>query len=313
MPNPNPHEKSIKSALRTVTELGELSDRLRAHSSGIHRAYRTIFRVLKGNIGNLQIVIEALATLRSSIQTIAATYYGDAIDIGERQMWRDLEIYDLGIPEPLDGLTFAPALTSTLALLELQADQTLAVSRLDLGEEYIIGDDDRQGTLRPNSVIGDMAFWMTSLAVLTYKTGIGDKMGKDAKRQAVAQVDDNTTQTCLRVHGQIVGLKEDFHLTGTPRYADNMYTSPFHRGCRTVPATIMAKYLDDKVTKDMREEAIEQGKKPKPSKLKGRAHYKVVGKKVQEFRKGRWHRYKTYDTYRKAREAGEKLNRDRRS
>ena len=75
----------------------------------------------------------------------------------------------------------------------------------------------------------------------------------------------------------------------------------------------MAEYLDPVLTKGMRDEAIEEGKKPKPSTRKGKAHYKVVGKKVHEFRSGRWHRYKTYDTHRKAREAGEKLNRDRRS
>ena len=310
---PNLHQQSIKSALRTVRELGEQSDRLRAHSSEVHRAYRTIFRVLKGNIDNLQIVIEALATLKASIKTIVAAYYGDAIDIGQRQVWRDLDIYDLGIPEPLDGATIAPAVASTLSLVELQADRTTAVSRLDLGEEYIIGDEVRQGTLTANPIIGDIAFWATSLAVLAYTTGTGDKMGKDAKRQAVAQVDSDTTRTCLNVHGQIVGLEEKFHLTGTPRYADDMHATPFHRGCRTAIATIMAKYLEPEVTAGMREEAIEEGKKPKPSTLKGRAHYKVVGKKVQEFRKGRWHRYKTYATHRKAREAGEKLNRDRRS
>ncbi len=338
------HQKAIKSALKTVKDLGKLSDKLRSGNSEIHRAYRTVIRALEGNTTNAWIVAEALTTLKASVELISANYYGDAIAVGIGQVKRDLKIYGLGELEPIDENTAGPALASTMALVELQADRTTSVAMLDLGEEYILGDDDRKGILTESPVIGEMAFWLTVLAILTYEAGISDKMDegeeiiievpveevaeedvaekkeKETKeintkvvRQAVAQVDSDTTRTCLNVHGQIVGLNKKFHLTGTPRYADDMHKPPFHRGCRTAIATILEEYLKDEVTAGMRKDAVEQGKKPKPSALKGKAHYKVVGKKVREFRKGQWHSYKTYDTNVKAREAAAKLNRDRRS
>ena len=55
----------------------------------------------------------------------------------------------------------------------------------------------------------------------------------ELKRQAVAVVQDRTTDTCLRVHGQIVGVDEPFTLTGQPRFADQMMVPAFHWNCRT--------------------------------------------------------------------------------
>lgn len=53
------------------------------------------------------------------------------------------------------------------------------------------------------------------------------------KHQAIAAIDERTTRTCLRVHGQIQPLSVPFNLTGTPRYADKMMGPPFHYNCRS--------------------------------------------------------------------------------
>jgi hypothetical protein len=55
----------------------------------------------------------------------------------------------------------------------------------------------------------------------------------ELKRQAVAAIQANTTDTCLAVHGQIVGVDEPFTLTGEPRFADQMMYPPFHWSCRS--------------------------------------------------------------------------------
>lgn len=311
MPQPL-HERSIESALKAIEELEKLFERFRVDTSEVHKAYRTISRALKGSMTNVQIVTEALETLRSSIEKIIKGYYDKAIEIGMDQAVRDLNIYDLGKPDDPDDIMF-PALVSTLSLIERQSNLVIAISELGLDEEYAIGDEERQGVLAPVSVINEVRFWVTTLFGLAYVLSIGKKMGSDAVKQAVAQIDDNTTQTCLNVHGQVVALEGTFTLTGTPRFAGKMSSSPFHRGCRTVQLIIMKKHLDDEVTKEMRGDAIEQGKKPKQSTRKGKAHYKVVGKKVQEFRSGRWHKFETYDSNIAAREAAAKLNRDSRS
>lgn len=56
------------------------------------------------------------------------------------------------------------------------------------------------------------------------------------ERQAIAAIDEKTTDCCLRVHGQIVGQDQPFHLTGTPRFADYVPSPPFHWFCRTATA-----------------------------------------------------------------------------
>ena len=304
---PEPHERSIASALKSVHRLKKLTDRMRGQNSAIHRAYRTVLRALKGNTDNSAIVTDALITLEDSIRAAAAVYYDDALAVGMAQAQRDLAIYGLGEPDNFDPNNANLAIGSTIGLLHSQNEQALSIARLDLGEEYIIGDATRKGIIQPAPILSEMSFWLTSLSVLSYEQGTKRKMPKVA-RQAVAQIDQHTTQTCLNVHGQIVGEDEDFHLSGTPKYADEMHSSPFHRGCRTSIAKILPKYLDGEVTAGMRKDAIEQGKKPKPSTMVGRAHYRVVGKRVQKFRAGRWHRYKTYDTNLAARYAAARLN-----
>jgi hypothetical protein len=74
------------------------------------------------------------------------------------------------------------------------------------------------------------------------------------RRQAIAAIDHLTTDCCLRVHGQIVGLEEDFTLAGTPRYADELRDPPFHDWCRTSVALYSAEY-DDDLTAQMRDAA----------------------------------------------------------
>lgn len=53
------------------------------------------------------------------------------------------------------------------------------------------------------------------------------------RKQAIAAIGGNTTDCCLRVHGQIVEVDEPFVLTGTPRFADRMQYPGFHWNCRT--------------------------------------------------------------------------------
>ena len=309
---PDPHERSIASALTTVDQLTKLTDRLRAGPSPINRAYRVVVRSLRRNLNDTGAIIDALQTLEDSVRVSSKGFYERAVDIGLAQAKRDLAIYDLGDPEPIQEDGVQAAVTSALGLVSAQGDKVLSVARLDMGDELILGDDNRQGILAPTPILTEMAFWITGLSVLSYIAST-KKPGLDLVRQAVAQIDGDTTDTCLNVHGQLVELDEDFHLTGTPRFADDMHEPPFHHSCRTAVAIIRRDLVDPEVTSDMRDDAIEQGKKPKPSALAGRAHFRVVGKSVQEFRGGRWHTFKRFDTQLAAREEAAKQNRARRS
>lgn len=69
-----------------------------------------------------------------------------------------------------------------------------------------------------------------------YLSIFNEQQEETYKKQAVATIDDRTTDCCLRVHGQIQPLDEPFQLTGTPRYADEVQDPPFHWYCRTAEA-----------------------------------------------------------------------------
>jgi hypothetical protein len=53
----------------------------------------------------------------------------------------------------------------------------------------------------------------------------------------------------------VVGMDEDFTLTGTPRFADKIHDPPFHHWCRTAEALVLAQMAEDALTRQMREAA----------------------------------------------------------
>lgn len=53
------------------------------------------------------------------------------------------------------------------------------------------------------------------------------------KKQAVATLSGDTTDVCLRVHGQIRELDEPFEIVGEPSFGRRQQASPFHWRCRT--------------------------------------------------------------------------------
>ena len=55
----------------------------------------------------------------------------------------------------------------------------------------------------------------------------------EVQKQVVAVIGPNTTDCCLRAHGQIQPVDQPFTLTGTPRFADEMMYCPFHWNCRS--------------------------------------------------------------------------------
>ncbi|MBN1991348.1 MAG: hypothetical protein JW953_01495 [Anaerolineae bacterium] len=53
------------------------------------------------------------------------------------------------------------------------------------------------------------------------------------KKQLVAVIQERTTETCLKAHGQIRELEEPYVLTGKPRFAKKIMFPPFHWRCRS--------------------------------------------------------------------------------
>lgn len=308
---PNPHEKAIKSAQTTTDKLGVLFDNLRAGNSPIARAYRVVIAALRGHLNDLAVVEDALATLREAVSAQARIELDGAIELGLEQALRDFEIYNLPPVFP-DGPPTRDAQLAILGILDVQSGKARAIAASGLDEALALGDETRQGILRPAPIQRETAFWMTALSVTAYTSAM-KSADEDFVRQAVAVVDGDTTDTCLAVHGQLVELDEDFKLTETPRFADEMSGPPFWHNCRTSVALIKRELLRDETTEEMRQEANEQKARPRPSAREGMARFRVVGRSVQEFRGGRWHTFERTRTQLEARKRAASLNMARRS
>ena len=83
------------------------------------------------------------------------------------------------------------------------------------------------------------------------------------KKQAIAHIGSRTTDTCLRVHGQIKNIDEPYILSGQPSFARKQMLPPFHWNCRTSSAPYMKAWEERSQlqTADMRKEAQEQTRK----------------------------------------------------
>jgi len=68
------------------------------------------------------------------------------------------------------------------------------------------------------------------------------------EKQAIAVIDANTTDCCLRVHGQTQPLDKPFILEGTPRFADKLDSPPFHWNCRTATSLYTVRMEEKGVT-----------------------------------------------------------------
>lgn len=77
----------------------------------------------------------------------------------------------------------------------------------------------------------------------------------EVRKQAISALGPNTTDCCLRVHGQIQPTDRPFELTGTPRFADRMMFAPFHWDCRTVVSMWHPSFEESLPTSQMRDAA----------------------------------------------------------
>jgi hypothetical protein len=147
--------------------------------------------------------------------------------------------------------------------VDSQMDALEAMVRADVDPALIYGDGDRLGAMQPAPVNREGAKWLgiaAGLALLFWLFGRREPgvswIPDDLKiqKQAIAQIDNRTTDCCLRVQGQIQDFDKPFRLTGTPRYADKVEWPPFHWWCRTSIVLYM-KEFDLGLTQEMLEEA----------------------------------------------------------
>jgi len=264
---PDPHQQTVASARHMDAELAALFAALgtTAHPRGaVLAAYRTARAALAGNVHGPRILGDVLGTLRRAVAAALDDALRRAVSLGSQQAERQAKVYGL----PIAGVDVTPqAIAAYQAILTQLDQQIVAVSALAIttrDESLILGDENRAGVLSPAPVQREGRKWLAVLAGLALKEGMArsiEQAGAQGEfmRQAVAVIDQYTTDTCMHVNGQVRGLGQLFKLAPyTPRYADEMYDTPFHDGCRTSIAYVRIEDVADEWTAQLEAEAAEQ-------------------------------------------------------
>lgn len=257
------HGAAVRAALRTNEELERLIARMGSaeHPRGaVMRAYRAVRRLLAGaqNVGQVR---DGLMLLRSAMWRAGYELVSAAEGIGREQAAAEMAAYE--VPLAGAGGSGMAALEAWLAAVDGQIAQATAVYVASRDVKLLVGDDGRSGVVAAGPVLREGARWLALVAVATATLAVEASVsaaGRRAQfvRQAVAAIDERTTDCCLRVSGQTVGMDEPFHLSGTPRFADRVMAPPFHNYCRSSVALTPVALADDALSREMRQAAADE-------------------------------------------------------
>lgn len=257
------HGAAVRAALRTNEELERLIARMGTaeHPRGaVMRAYRAVRRSLAGaeNVGQVR---DGLMLLRSAMWRAGYDLVSAAEGIGREQAAAEMAAYD--VPLAGAGGNAMAALEAWLAAVDGQIAQATAVYVASRDVKLLVGDDGRSGVVSAGPVLREGARWLALVAVASATLAVEASVSAAGKRsqfvrQAVAAIDERTTECCLRVSGQTVGMDEPFHLSGSPRFADRVMAPPFHWYCRTSVALVPVALADDELSREMRRAAADE-------------------------------------------------------
>ena len=258
----NPRIASIRAAQHTTRELKQLFAKLgtEEHPRGqIRAAYNNARRALRDVTGRVTGPMaqfeaqEVLGGLRRDVADAARTTLNAAAELGRVQA--EAEAAAWGIPMGNANQDMDLALSGWLGPLDAQIAYALMVLGMGGDIALVLGDDTRQGALRHSELTSLGAGILAGMAAAMMAALQLEQTREPWSKQAIAGIDERTTDCCLRVHGQIVPMSGRFTLTGTPRYADHMEWSPFHDWCRTSIAMIPTAMPEDDLTAQMRDAA----------------------------------------------------------
>lgn len=255
----NPRIASIRAAERTTRQVAILIGKLGTtdHPRGaILRAYRNAYRALKGNLIP-RAIDEVLVGLRRDIAKVVFDILSAANVLGQNQAKAELAANEIASGY-IRSLDISAPQDAWLAALNDQIIKSQAILKMDGDLSLLIGNDLRGGILQPGPIVREGSRWIQSTIMAAWTLNIEQPI-KQSKikfmREAIAAIDERTTDCCLRVHGQVVGLEEDFSLIGTPRFANKLHDPPFHWYCRTSQTLVRAEDANDELSQQMRKAA----------------------------------------------------------
>jgi len=260
---PNPLQQAVNSGIRANELIGDLFTGIGTndHPRGIiTTAYRNARRSMASALqeqNRLAAANDVLVQLRENISSDMRAFFAEAQQIGAGESARQMRFYKIKSPNVARvSMDLSTQSQSALGVVISTVDkQIAAINAMILTgsvDEEIIGDENRVGVLRYGEVSSAAAFWATALLwdAFDYWT-TQHSNGTTFQKQAVAALDNRTTDCCLRAHAQIQPLNKPFHLTGEPRFADYVDWPAFHWWCRTSGVLYLPGF-DDGITDKMR-------------------------------------------------------------
>lgn len=245
--------------------VGLIEERRAALLQGTFRGERsTRERELARDVTLLQQIEGRLATLRQQTAGIFEDTWGEAIsyanELSEDEIAAILEGLDadqvVGLPglgqlrfstSMIDFTAVEIGLEEALAAIQQSQAQTASVLRSELRTGLLRGESFPDLVKRLMAANGSVFSRGRLSALLGARRNVifANNASRQAwyeywgqeipglEKQAVAAIDENTTDCCLRVHGQIQPLASPYDLKGRPRFADKIAFPPFHWNCRT--------------------------------------------------------------------------------
>lgn len=219
-------------------------------------ARRGLANVLKEKNRNLRrsMAYDVFASLKGGVQGEVTKVLERSYRLGRNSANNQLSYYQTNLIE------FTPnreSIDSSIQAISkgLDNQEALIMALLANGAEtgLILGDKERVGALRPMELIAAAALYTTLLYWQSFSE-VAQMNNWKAQKQVIAGLDERTTECCLLAHAQVVDFNGMFKLVGTPRYADELPWTPFHRWCRTSIALYNHNY-EDGITQTMRDGA----------------------------------------------------------
>ena len=262
----NPLEKSIRSAVRMNEELSKLfaeAGNVPAGRGYVVKAYANANRALAQALQESDprfAARDVMYQLKHGLSNDLRSAFTDATQSGMDESARQLRFYGIHsdpAKKPMD-LTKQVNIAVDAVIAQIDSQEALLQALLmnEMDSNLILGDENRQGVLKQSDVLTGSDYWLAALIWDSFSLWSQAHQREAAfQKQAIAALDARTTDCCLRVHGQIVGLNAKFHLTGTPRFADNLDWTPFHWKCRTSVVLYLEQFdagLTDRMRKGAR-------------------------------------------------------------
>lgn len=253
----NEHRKAVESAQEHSAAFESLFSRVGTRNSphgSIMVAYRTARKSISSVLSekSLTAVNDILLNLTHSVGQTALSVLRQSHDQGLEKAKNDLEIYGISLTGNPSSMV-SNAYDAIMSKLEGQLNAVWALAQMGYSADLIVGDDSRVGRLSPGEIISDIAIWLVLAGQFSWYDLTRQSLQGSSEyvRQAIAAIDQATTNCCLRVHGQTVGMREDFRLDGTPRFASLIHDPPFHWYCRTSQALVLLQDRSDNLTAAM--------------------------------------------------------------